>query len=277
MTLEQLMNNPYAWLILSACTVFSVFYGIYAGVKSKEKKEISYRVNTYEIVRAGENMIPQFQMSYGEHPIRNLTVSRFVIWNSGNKLLNHSDIVEEKPLSITSSDKEAEILDASIIKRSEESNKFVINKKENRCVELEFDYMDKKDGVIVQILHTGSINDFDLDCKIKGGKDIRKIAKKSPPSKEQKNFIKIISIIFMCLTVVTAMALLIMLNLQVIGIVSEEALLKILLFPFGTESIMMVVLLDIMVAVMLINTYQQIRKMLYWDIPASLRDEAEYL
>lgn len=54
MNLEELMDNPYAWLILSVCTIFSVIYAIYAGVKGKEKKEISYIVNTYEIVRAGK-------------------------------------------------------------------------------------------------------------------------------------------------------------------------------------------------------------------------------
>lgn len=57
MNLEELMDNPYAWLILSVCTVFSVIYAIYAGVKGKEKKEISYIVNTHEIVQAGKNMI----------------------------------------------------------------------------------------------------------------------------------------------------------------------------------------------------------------------------
>lgn len=274
MTLEQLMNNPYAWLILSVCTVFSVFYGIYAGVKSKEKKEISYRINTYEIVRAGENIIPQFQMLYGEHPIRNLTVSRLVIWNSGNKLLNHSDVVEEKPLSITSSDNGAEILDASIIKRSEESNKFVISKKGNHCVEIKFDYMDKKDGAIVQILHTGSINDFDLGCKIKGGKKLRRIAKNTCPNKKQKNLIKAMSTILIGVEVMITVILLVALNLQAIGVLSSEDFLKILFFPFGTNSIVMVILLDMMAA---IAAYRQIRNVFCWDIPAALRDEAEYL
>lgn len=39
MNLEQLMDNPYAWLILSVCTVLSVIYAIYAGVKVKKRKK----------------------------------------------------------------------------------------------------------------------------------------------------------------------------------------------------------------------------------------------
>ena len=192
MNLEELMDNPYAWLILSVCTVFSVIYAIYAGVKGKEKKEISYIVNTHEIVQAGKNMIPEFQISYRGQTIDDLTVTRFAIWNSGNRLLNSNDIVDTKPLSITSNDDGPHILDASIIKRSEESNKFTIDKKSAHCAELQFDYIDKQDGIIVQILHTGSAKNISLSTLIKGGKKLKNVEKRTTVIKNKKVF-KIIS------------------------------------------------------------------------------------
>ena len=177
MSLEQLMDNPYAWFILSACTIFSVIYAIYTGAKGKEKKEISYIVNTHQIVQKGKNMIPEFHMSYREQAIEDLTVTRFAIWNSGNRLLNSNDIVDTKPLSITSNDNAANILDVSIIKQSEESNKFTVDKKTPHCAELQFDYMAKLDGIIVQILHTGAIDDISLSGLIKGGKKLKNAEK----------------------------------------------------------------------------------------------------
>ena len=104
LNLEELMTNPYAWLILAVCTIFGAIYSFYASAKGKEKKEISYTINTYEIVRSGKNIIPEFEVLYRRKPVSNLTVSRIVIWNSGNRMLKSEDIVDVKPLSIISND-----------------------------------------------------------------------------------------------------------------------------------------------------------------------------
>lgn len=261
MNLEELMNNPYAWLTLALCTVFSVIYAIYAGVKGKEKKEISYIVNTYKIVQAGKNMIPEFQISYRGQTIDDLAVTRFVIWNSGNRLLNSNDIVDTKPLSITSNDDGPNILDASIIKRSEESNKFTIDKKSAHCAEIQFDYIDKQDGIIVQILHTGSAKNISLSTLIKGGKKLKNV----------ENRIMVKTVYSVIAMVVSAFAL----AITTIIAFEDEASFKSMQLDPKLKLFLLVgsmVSMGLMMMCLLLTS----KKFFRLNVPSALRDSIEY-
>lgn len=46
MGIKSLMNNPYAWVILSVCTIMSFVFGIYTWFAGKRKKEFSYISNS---------------------------------------------------------------------------------------------------------------------------------------------------------------------------------------------------------------------------------------
>ena len=235
--------------------IFSVIYAIYVGIKGKEKKEISYIVNTYEIVRAGKNMIPKFQISYCGHDIDNLTVTRFVIWNSGNKLLNHTEIVDTKPLSITSNDDGPDILDASIIRYSEESNKFTVKKTSSHCAELKFDYMDKRDEIIVQILHTGSAKNISLSGLIKGGKKIKN-AEKSILVLKNKKLYKIISAILISVQTLCILTIALVHTFEQFGLIQNEAFSKFLLSDYKLNPFVSVIIVDVLCVIIVIIYYQ---------------------
>lgn len=275
MNLEELMDNPYAWLILSVCTVFSVIYAIYAGVKGKEKKEISYIVNTYEIVRAGKNMIPEFQISYRGQTIDDLTVTRFAIWNSGNRLLNSNDIVDTKPLSITSNDDGPYILDASIIKRSEESNKFTIDKKSAHCAELQFDYMDKQDGIIVQILHTGSAKDISLLGLIKGGKKLKNAEKRITVIKNKK-ISKVISTVLISIQMLFLLTITLAFTFEQFGLIQDEAFSEFMQLNPKWNPFVSAVIVDVLCVIATIMYYQLLKRVFHLNIPSALRDSIEY-
>lgn len=65
------------------------------------------------------------------------------------------------------------ILDGKILAQSDSSNGFVISNITSTEIEIKFTYMDGNDGVKIQILHTCSGGKLNVDCKIKGGKEIR--------------------------------------------------------------------------------------------------------
>lgn len=265
MSLEQLMDNPYAWLILALCTIFSFAYAIYMGITGKEKKEISYMVNTYEIVHIGKNRIPECKISYGEQVISDLTVSRFAIWNSGNKLLSSNDIVKDKPLSIKSDKDGPNILDVSIIKHSEECNMFTIDKKDAHCAEISFDYMGKQDGIIVQVFHTGKASDFQISCKIKGGEPIKHIVENSL-SKMEKKFLRELTGIYIAGT---------SLAITIGALLSSRTK----IFPdnlFKPNPIVQILVIIITVTIISIMWYQTLKKKLHWSTPYSLRGEIDY-
>lgn len=275
MNLEELMGNPYAWLILSVCTVFSVIYAIYAGVKGKEKKEISYIVNTHEIVQAGKNMIPEFQISYRGQTIDDLTVTRFAIWNSGNRLLNSNDIVDTKPLSITSNDDGPDILDASIIKRSEESNKFTIDKKSAHCAELQFDYIDKQDGIIVQILHTGSAKNISLSTLIKGGKKLKNAEKHTTVIKNKKVF-KIISTVLTGIEMLFLLTITMAITFERFGLIQDEAFSKFMQSDPKWNPFVLVAIMDVLCVIATMMYFRLLKKLFHLNVPSSLRDSIEY-
>lgn len=281
MSLEQLMENPYAWLILSVCSILSFAYAIYMGVRGKEKKEISYIVNTYEIVRAGQNMIPEFQMSYRGHAIDDLTVTRFAMWNSGNRLLNSNDIVDTKPLSIISDDDGPDILDVSIIKQSEESNKFIVDKKDHHSAELKFDYMDKRDGIILQVLHTGSANDLVINGKIKGGKKLKNIEKKHLIIKNKK-LAKTFDVASLCVSGFALLAIALGVTLEYFGFfnwIPGGSVLKEIVNGLSkpiSSSLAAVVTIDIMTLIATFLCYRIFKDTFHLGIPSALRDKMEY-
>lgn len=170
--LEKLMVNPYAWLGLSLLSVFSVIFAIYTWRKGQSRKEFSYSFVSHSIVRDGNKLDPAIKVTFNGTELNNLTSTRFVIWNSGNQVINSSDMVREKGITITAADG-VEILSVEIVGRSDETNKFYLSGGLESTQCLSFDYVDKQEGVVLQIFHTGLNDDLSMSCKIKGGKQVR--------------------------------------------------------------------------------------------------------
>jgi len=176
--LDGLMENSIAWLLLAVVAIISLFIGIVGLVKGSKKKELSYYCKTNKIIRAGKTLIPKIDLKYDNKDIDDLSITRIVIWNSGNDVLNENDMVEKKPLSIVSKNSETIILECNSIKENEAANEFRISKQSDTNVKIGFTYLEMLDGVVVQILHSGSIEDLEITGKIKGGK-IRSAWKKT--------------------------------------------------------------------------------------------------
>lgn len=92
--------------------------------------------------------------------------------------MKETDFVTDNSLRINF-ENESEILEATIIKESEKTNKFIISQKEVKQLDINFDYVDKKDGVILQVIHTGKKSDLKISCKIMGGKPIKEFSNES--------------------------------------------------------------------------------------------------
>ena len=117
--MNELMSNPYAWLILSFCTIFSVVCAIYTWIVGKRTKEISIDYYSNDIIQPGKQPIPKLSIEFDGQKIEDLTATTFYIWNSGNDVINNTDIVGETLKIECKSDK---ILDTQIIKQSDHIN-----------------------------------------------------------------------------------------------------------------------------------------------------------
>lgn len=170
--LEELMTNPYAWAALSLCTIISLPIGIWGMIQGNKYKEFSFAKASNSIVRGGKKLIPHLKFTYNNVEIDNLTVTKIALWNSGNEVINLADVVDGIGLAVTVPD-DVEILSSEIIGVSDESNAFCIADGNGQKTELSFNYVDKSEGVVLQLCHTGFANDVSVSCKIKGGKPVK--------------------------------------------------------------------------------------------------------
>ena len=173
---QYLMNNPIAWGILSIITIVSLVYAIICQQKNKERKELSFAKKSNVLVHNQKSKFEKLSLFYDNTKIDNLCVSKIAIWNSGNRVLQSSDIVTENELKLYVGIYN-EILETSIITETETSNKFDINMLDKNTIKVTFDYVETNDGIVVQIIHTGIKDDVKLSCKIKGGKPLKQYIK----------------------------------------------------------------------------------------------------
>ncbi len=171
MYIKNLMDSQYTQLVNSFCTISALIFAIYTWLVVPRRKEIACVWNSYQLIEAGNRRIPLLTLTYQDKKIDNLAVSRFAIWNSGKEVIEKSDLVESHQLKISTKDR-AKILDCSLIYVNDEDNKFNIKNICEESAEICFDYLDTRDGAVIQVIHTGNRDELCIDCKIKGGKKL---------------------------------------------------------------------------------------------------------
>lgn len=269
MKITDLMNNPYAWLVLAFCTVAAFAFAIYTWFAGRRKKELAYTTNSYKIIQKGNSLIPELEISYKNRNIEDLTITKYAIWNSGNEVIDSSDIVESKKLMIILKGENESILNPKIIAESDETNNFRIDLLQDNTAVINFDYIDPKEGVVIQIAHTGSNDSLQVECKIKGGKIIRNTSKKINKRISRRNF-RTINTILMGISVILMTFLCISTFLFAWGVIPKKA--------YGLLNSDNVIIDKILSAIMLplggsmiFLFYIMVKRMYHIDIPLKLR------
>lgn len=268
---SNLMSNPYAWAFLSLCTVASLIFGVFTWLKGRTKKEFSYVAATYPIIESGHSSIPKVKIHFDGEEVTNLTISKFIIWNSGNEVLNGSDIVPTRELKVEIP-AEQNILEAQIIAQTEETNCFAIKESTSGYVKMTFDYADIQDGCVLQLLHTGDFDDLKISCKIKGGLDLRELNQRIAPPKVLKKIKakhrKVV--LFLPLLIVTAAAN--VMNLVLLLSLVSPAVNKIMHQPVPpTQQVTMVTILTAMTCLNDWLTFKIARLLFRFSVPKKLK------
>lgn len=147
--------------------IISFILGYYFYFKSSKKRSPIYSIRSRNLIRDYTNEVKKLSIKYENEDVKSLTVSRFLFWNDGAETINRTDITVAEPLIIKTASK---ILDVEILALNEEANRLTISLEKNE-IKVDFDYLDKDNGVVLQIFHTGtSSNDLILYGKIKGSR-----------------------------------------------------------------------------------------------------------
>lgn len=162
--LEQLQNNPLIWFILALCA----FVSVYLGRKSIERKTIKAILTSDELITNQQSKISKIKIFFEDKPVNKLTITKLTFWNNSSPTINDTDIITAAPLSVFT--KNGEILEISLLKGNDTPNRINVSPIDDTTAKITFDYLDKKEGGIIQIIHTGDIDSINITRKIKGGK-----------------------------------------------------------------------------------------------------------
>ena len=163
--LKYLDGGPILNFIFLAIAIVGVLIGIYYGRKAK-RLVFNWRSTT--LVRSYENIVPHLTVLYRDSPVQNLTLAKIAVWNFGNDVINNVDIPPLDKIRLTLN-KPFRFLEANINYASKSANNFSINiSPEKDEIMINFDFIEKNDGLTLALFHTGNTTDLTVNGAVKG-------------------------------------------------------------------------------------------------------------
>jgi hypothetical protein len=159
--------------------IIGVIASYYFYRKSLRNKEPSWAIRSNNIVQGFSNKIESLKVVYNDVLVENLTISKVLFWNEGAETIHRRDIETINKLRIDCLEK-VKILDAKILVCNNRSSEFdVVVSEEENCAYILFDYLDRKQGAVIQVIHTGTISeDLRVVGDIKGVSTLRSVLEK---------------------------------------------------------------------------------------------------
>lgn len=163
-----LKDNAYVWAIIILISIALAFWGI---VQNVRKKQLLFYVETNSIVEIKDRAVENISIYYADERIENLLVSKIAIFNRGNITINFSDIPVAAPILIKVIG-EDKIISSTVLYQSNDSSQFGVSSLNQSYIEVNFDYLESKDGAVIQMMHTGPVQIVSFSGKLKGGRII---------------------------------------------------------------------------------------------------------
>ena len=156
--------------------ILGVLFAIYSLFITRAVLKISSHLEYKSLIGSFHSALPQnINITYDNNPVEKVSSSVFVIWNSGNKVIDGERLNTIDPLRIEASD-DTHILRYNIQKVNNKTNniKIVPHHHSSNTLFISFDFLNKKDGLRVEVLHTGSIESLCVKGTLKGIKPLNK-------------------------------------------------------------------------------------------------------
>ncbi|MGD2072097.1 MAG: hypothetical protein PVG65_01220 [Candidatus Thorarchaeota archaeon] len=154
--LRRMIESVWFDSILALLAVSGFVMAIIIYLKSRRQKS---PVHSTRSINIAQDIIPNrfesLELSYNGVRIENFTITKVLFWNDGKETIHLDDIAQEDPLEIFIAD-DARILDIRVIQRKPLTNGFEVNLSDDQSsAMLGFDYIDKDEGAVIQVIHTG--------------------------------------------------------------------------------------------------------------------------
>lgn len=135
--------------------VIALLYALYEGTKKRGPRLAFQHIGSRLIGESADLLPDELEVTYAGSVVKNLSLTRIVIWNSGRSPLRNSDVPATDRIKIYFQD-ESEILRAEVTQVTRDVNALSIevDSVNRKYVEVRFDFMDPGDGSLISVWHT---------------------------------------------------------------------------------------------------------------------------
>lgn len=133
--------------------VVALVYQHISNERNKRHKEPYWAERSYALVLRSKDAAADLDVQYRGRPIERLSATEVLFWNNGGETINGVDIAVANPLRIQPYG-DSEILEASVLATNSWSTPSIVV--DGGVAIIGFDYLDKGQGIVFRLLHTGS-------------------------------------------------------------------------------------------------------------------------
>lgn len=164
----KFLQNPWISFILAIFSIISFMLEIFPKFLNKKRKSLNIEIKSNNIFTNFESIIENVKVTCENKNISTLTITKILMWCNGKETIYDTDITKKMPLLIKTRE-DVDILEAKVIFSNNQANNVNLEKLENNNYKINFEFLDKKNGFIIQVVHTGRYSDdIIVDGKIKG-------------------------------------------------------------------------------------------------------------
>jgi hypothetical protein len=146
---------PWLGLVATICSIISVPLGVYFYLSSQRTRQLAFAVNPVQtiVVSAGRTSAIRV-LSEDKEIGSDVIAEQLVIWNSGTESIRPEHVLE--PITISTRPR-APILEVTIPRRTRDLIGLTVDDSERSSgrVGLKWKILEKNDGAMVQVIHTG--------------------------------------------------------------------------------------------------------------------------
>jgi hypothetical protein len=169
MDLQDIVQHPLFGIISLAVGIVGVVLAVVLYRWGRKDKKPLWSIKNNNLVRGFSKQVPNLDIKYDGQNVETLSVCKIVFWNAGSETIRGDDIADADPLTIAPLNN-TKLLDVKLLEDNSKPSRFLISTKPDMTAAfLNFDFVDKDQGVVIQAIHTGaSVNDLCVKGTIKG-------------------------------------------------------------------------------------------------------------
>ena len=137
--------------------------------RSKRKTHLAYQHAHVTLIGGGSGAAfpEEVEVRFAGASVPRITSTRIVLWNSGDRTINGSDLVIGDHLRLELAN-DGLILKHEILQQTRDVNGWSVERSAPNRLNVSFDFLDPRDGISLEVIHTELGRHLDLKGTIKG-------------------------------------------------------------------------------------------------------------